>query len=290
MSASEREQGDGGQPAPLQPASPPACGDNAAAGIEPLSGDEVAEGLRARSDRLPPVLRAEAEEARRAEERLERRLADRDLIDRLARDDFQGLEYEKFEDALTEYGLPVLRAWMYTGYIFVLTARRGWPLYPTELELDHLRSDSDLRGDLAADTLVKALPFFRKNALVNGHWSVEGGANLTTYFTGACAQMFPNEFRRDRRERQRLNRFELEENQQLDTSVAASDDPSHIVVGDQWVLAILAALPPKHRHVVELSLAGYSHIEIGEMLEMTARAVEGVLYRFRKTMQERSER
>jgi hypothetical protein len=29
---------------------------------------------------------------------------------------------------------------------------------------------------------------FREHALLNGGWSVDGGANLTTYFTGACTQ------------------------------------------------------------------------------------------------------
>lgn len=290
MSASEREQGNGGQPAPLQPAFPPAAGDNVVAGFAPASDDEVAEGLGAGAGRLPAALRAEAEEAQRAQERLERRLADRDLIDRLARSGFKGPEYDKLEDALTEYTLPVLRGWMYTAYIFKQTAKLGWPLHPTEDELDRLRTDSDLRGDLAVNTLLKALPFFREHALLNGNWSVEGGANLTTYFTGACTQMFPNVFRAGRRERRRLGQVLPTDDHFLDTAVPASGDPARIVVGDEWVLDVLTDLPLKNRYVVELSQAGFTQIEIGEMLEMTTGAVEGVMYRFRKAMQERSER
>lgn len=290
MSASDREEGEGGQPAPLQPAFPHAHGDHMVPGFLPVSPEGTAEGLGTATGWVPAALKAEAAEAQRAQERLDRRLADRELIDRLARDDFEGPEYDVFEDALAAYALPVLRGWMYTGYVFTLTAKRGWPLYPTELELDRLRSDSDLRSDLAAFTVARALPFFREHALLNGNWSVEGGANLTTYFTGACTQIFPNEFRRHRREHNKLGHVVLHEDHNLDTSVTASDDPGRIIIGDLWVREVLAGHAPKQRAVVELTLVGYTQIEIGEMLGMTDRAVEGVMYRFRKAMQERGER
>jgi hypothetical protein len=234
-----------------------------------VSPEEAAEGFRTARGRTPAALRAEAEEAERAREWLERRLADRDLIDWLARAGFAGYEYDKLQDALAAYALPVLRAWMYTGYVFTLTAKRGWPLHPTESELDRLRSDSELRGDLATFTVAKALPLFREHALLNGNWSVEGGANLTTYFTGACTQTFPNEFRSRRREVERMGQVFLEENHKLDTRGAASDDPGRIIASDLWVLDELAKLTPTQRAVVELTLADYLQIEIGEILEMS---------------------
>lgn len=282
MSASEQEQGRGGQPTPLQPVDSRALG----AELVPVSVQEIADGLHTADGATPAVLRKIVEDARRAQERLLVRLGDAQLLTRLTKAGFKGSEYDKFEGDLIAYALPVLRGWLYTGYVFTLTAKRGWALYPSDLELDRLRSDSDLRNDLAMMTIAQALPFFLERALQNGNWSVEGGANLTTYFTGACARMFPNEFRLHRRESKKLSRLVLQEDHLLDTSTAAPNDPSRICIGDQWVIDSLKDLEPKTKAVVELTLAGYEQSEIGEMLDLTERAVEGRLYRFRTAMKE----
>ena len=51
------------------------------------------------------------------------------------------------------------------------------------------------RLQLALDTTVDALTFFRDRVLREGRWSFDGGATLTTYFIGACILTFPNVFR-----------------------------------------------------------------------------------------------
>ncbi|GAA1680750.1 hypothetical protein GCM10009745_26010 [Kribbella yunnanensis] len=218
-----------------------------------------------------------------AADRLRRRQGDQQLLNRLRERGFRGIEYEMFADELARYAIPVLCGWMFSGYIFPLAAERGFRLAPTASELDRLRRDPAVREELASMTVAKALGQFRSRALVGGGWNVDGGASLTTYFTGSCVFVFPNEFRRYRRaERQDLIEPAGE---------ATAQDPAGLVAGNLWVDDCLAKLDPRTRAIVELSMNGYSHAEIVDMLDETSvRAVEGVLHRFRTTQKARLQR
>ncbi|WP_329600173.1 hypothetical protein OIE43_44340 [Streptomyces pseudovenezuelae] len=149
------------------------------------------------------------EEARELQANVDRRLRDRQLLLVLAHHGFRGPKYDHFVQELVRYGVSVLRAWMHSGCIFGFVADRGFGLSPHELELEELASDSDLREDLAMMTVARALPPFRQRALVEGRWTYEGGASITTYFMGACLYVFPNEFRRHRASRERQRRLLL---------------------------------------------------------------------------------
>jgi hypothetical protein len=56
-----------------------------------------------------------------------------------------------FEAESVRYAIFVLRAWMYSGHVCTLLARRGFALHPTEAELRELADDSDVRQDLATN-------------------------------------------------------------------------------------------------------------------------------------------
>jgi hypothetical protein len=221
-------------------------------------------------------------DARMLEESLRRRAADQQLRDELARHDFSGRRYRRFEEELARYGTAVLRAWMHSGYIFRLVASRGFPLYPSAAELDVLCHDHEARDDLANMTVAVALPRFRKHALIGGGWTYEGGASLPTYFMGACLYVFPNEFRRCRAQDEKRKRQD-----RLDPAMTVPEsdpvhDPAVQAVGNIHVLERIAAAGRRARPIVALTIDGYSQEEIAELTgTQSARAVEGVLYRWR---------
>lgn len=278
MSASEQEQVSGGDQPTLKPVRLSSRNARLNRRAAPVMPTEAEAGLTAE----------EAAEARARDESLQRRLGDQDLLRRLRRSGFTGDDYEKLADDLTAYSLPVLRGWMYSGHVFAITAARNYVLKPTEHELECLKRDPDLRGSLAGMTIARALPYFRTHALLNGGWSVDGGASLTTYFTGACAAIFPNEFRQQRRDRTRWSAISTtDDDALLDTSVSSSQDPAVIATGSMWVQEVLNGLKPRHRKVVQLRLYGYTEAEIAEMLDTTERAVEAVMYRFRTAIKKR---
>jgi hypothetical protein len=237
----------------------------------PIAPDDI---LRS----VPPDV---AGQARELQESLARRAADKDLRDELESVGFTGPKYRLFEEELTRYAMSVLRAWMYTGRIFKLTAARGHVLYPTDAELEDLHRNSDARDGLAAMTVAVALPKFRERALVGGGWSAEAGASLSTYFMGACLYDFPNEFRRDRVQKEKRQREDSREPEaKIDPGIIT--DPAVLVTGDIRVREDLARAPKREAAIVALTVDGYSQEEIKEILgAKSARAVEGVLHRWR---------
>jgi hypothetical protein len=236
---------------------------------------------------MPDVLRgirsaADAEDARRLEESLQRRAADQELRDELARDDFSGRLYRRFEEELARYGTAVLRAWMHSGYVFKLVASRGFALYPSQAELEELHREHEARDELANMTVAVALPRFREHALIRGGWTCEGGASLPTYFMGACLYVFPNEFRRCRVQNEKWRRQDRRDPGMLLPEADPSSDPAVQAVGNIHVAERLAAADERARAIVALTIDGYSQEEIAEITgKRSVRAVEGVLYRWR---------
>ncbi|MFF3456988.1 hypothetical protein ACFYXH_22165 [Streptomyces sp. NPDC002730] len=222
-------------------------------------------------------------DARRQQESIDRRIADEEMIRVLSRAGFQGSLYERFAEELARYGISVLRGWMHSGFIFKLVARRGYGLNPHELELEELVSNSDLREELATMTVACALPRFRQRAFVEGGWQIEGGASITTYFMGACAYDFPNEFRRHRAGEERQRRV-LRREQHFYEPAVGKLSVAEEVIGNLRVLDIIGEVKdPRTQAAVALTVDRYSQEEIRQLLEAeSVRAVEGLLYRWRQ--------
>lgn len=221
-------------------------------------------------------------------EDLERGADDEELYDELESVGFDGPKYRAFQDQLARYGVAVLCAWMYTGYIFKLASGHGFALRPTDQELGDLRGDPEIRDELATMTVAAALPRFRKNALAGGGWRPDGGASLTTYFMGACMFVFPNEFRRWRVQQERWRRQERSTPAVSGDPAGLVNDPAAIVAGNLQVREALARAESREAEIVALTIDGYSQEEMAEVLgETSIRAVEGVLYRWRAKEQRR---
>lgn len=227
-------------------------------------------------------------ETQRLQQGIDRRTRDWQIVELLAQDGFQGPRYERFVNELVRYGISVLRGWMHSGFIFQLVADRGFGLRPHELDLEDLASNSDLREELATMTVARALPRFRQHALVEGGWTLDGGASITTYFMGACAYDFPNEFRRYQAGEERQRRAVQRQREIYEPPVSKLSLADQ-VLGNLEVLEHLSGIQgAQTRAIVALTLDGYSQEEIRQILDATSiRAVEGSLYRWR-TKQKRS--
>ena len=228
--------------------------------------------------------------ARRLQESIDRRLADQRIVQLLAKNGFAGSQYDRFVDELVRYGISVLRAWMHSGFIFELVARRGFGLNPHELELEELNLNSDLREELATMTVARALPRFRKQAFIEGGWRFDGGASITTYFMGACAFDFPNEFRRWRTDEVKQSRV-LRRQKEIWEDPVRSLSVADEVLGKLCVLLDLKSIDdPRTRTAVAMTLDGHSQEEIREVLNAeSVRAVEGLLYRWRTKAKQNEE-
>ena len=272
------------------------AGQGAASGVptaevKPGRDKNASDSLVPTPEVLHGILSAAAvADALRLQENLQRRAADQRLLDELAAHDFSGREYQRFQEELARYGISVLRAWMHSGYVFKLVSARGLPLHPTELELEELQRDADVRQELAGMTVAVALPRFRDRALVGGEWRPDGGASLATYFMGACLYVFPNEFRRRRVQREKWERQDGGDPAVTMNEIDTASDPAVIATDSIHIRERLLAADPRTRAILALTLDGYQQDEIVEMLgESSVRAVEGVLYRWRRQVKQRIE-
>jgi hypothetical protein len=221
-------------------------------------------------------------EARRLQESIDRRLADQRIVQLLAENSFAGTQYDRFVDELARYGISVLRAWMHSGFIFKLVAKRGFGLNPHELELEELNLNSDLREELATMTVARALPRFRQQAFIEGGWRFDGGASITTYFMGACAYDFPNEFRRWRTSEEKQSRAMRRQKEVHEDPIRVLSVADEVLGNLRVILDLEDIDDPRTQTAVAMVIDGYSQEEIRDVLDAkTARAVEGLIYRWR---------
>ncbi|MGW7046336.1 hypothetical protein ACWGDT_27315 [Streptomyces avermitilis] len=224
---------------------------------------------------------------RRLQENLGRRMKDAQMLGVLAEDGFEGPRYDRFVDELVRYSVSVLRGWLRSGFIFQLVADRGFGLNPHESDLEEVAANGDLREELAMMTVARALPRFRQRALIEGGWTCEGGASITTYFMGACLYHFPNEFRRYRADAERQRRA-VQRQQVAYEAPVSPFSAADVVLGGLRVLDDLKDIAdPRTRAAVALTIDGYSQEEIRQLLgAQSVRAIEGMLYRWRRKAKE----
>ena len=228
----------------------------------------------------------ERDEARRAAESLARRLEDQAQVNALLADDFTGPAYELLAGELAAYGYPVILAWIRRGAIWGHCSTRGRKVSPTDAEREVLERDFDERLQLALDTTVDALTFFRDRVLREGRWSFDGGATLTTYFIGACILTFPNVFRLWQRAECRWKRSlaagMLTSPEGRTLADLPGSDPADVTAGRSVVISELQSMPDGARDAAALVVDGNSFAETASTLGTTERAVEGRLYRYRQ--------
>ncbi|GJO17893.1 putative transcriptional rgulator [Mycobacterium marinum] len=190
--------------------------------------------------------------------------------------EFTGQPWDRFARELARYGLGVLRAWIRRGTIYgrtkELTGYRlgrieGWP-------------DPQTADDLAADTVVAALEYFRDKVLRTHRWQSSGGASLGTFFISQCLYRFANIYRSAlRAERKRIEQAvtpmaELPE----DNFEVIKGIEETIVARDAVAEAMAQLSTSRARQALFLQEIGYAHHEIADKLGLrNAKSVENLI-------------
>jgi DNA-directed RNA polymerase specialized sigma24 family protein len=209
--------------------------------------------------------------AEREAKRIDQLTAEAELVDRIMWAGYAGPEWERLRNALAEYGFVVCRAWIGSGQIFRECARKRIP---------GLRWDARLASDaqdVAVDTVVPALGYFREHVLVPRVWTPDGGASLKTFFVGACVLHFRNAYRTWRRQQARFGvLYEGDMAAILDHHPSARPDRACAVA-----LLLQDIQDPLVRRIGAYIAEGYTQEETAELIGMSEDALRSKLERYR---------
>lgn len=179
------------------------------------------------------------------------------------------------------HSFAVLQAFLRDGTIGEHLGRLGYPLSSKLTDADHelIRTSTEVREDLAAEMILRALPKFLDN-LAAGVWDLEGTAAVSTAFVNACLLRFNRvavPWARARRARPAGPDLDpLERMERM-----AHGQPHH--VADQLQLGKLIAIAPVLvRPILELYWLGYTREEVAAKLEISREAVSTRLHYWRK--------
>lgn len=218
--------------------------------------------------------------------RLVRIAEDHAHIERLRAEGFAGPRYELFTTMLALYGEPVVRAWIRRRQIWELTAANGRGVQCPPTVRDHLTHNIDDRRELTLEVVAHALRFFREHALLGRGWTVDGGANITTYFAGACVAVFPNVFRSWLREYEIGQRCLFLDVEQLDHLLdrrAGEGPEDKACLVDMFETALKAAARSERlqRVLAAMVLTDAQYAELARAEDVSEDAIKQLVYRFR---------
>lgn len=206
-------------------------------------------------------------------------------IESLRLADFRGARLENFIAELYRYAWPVMLAAIRTGSIAHI--QTGVPHLSISADERQLLHDSPHeREELALASIARAEPRFVAS-LKAGRWDPTKGRSLRSFFIGACAQAFWQEYAlwSDQRRRQLKAIANLARSRPASACDEFAADPATQHAQREAVELLLAKARKKSPELEAICLGlltGMTAVEVAGELGYSGRAVEGRLYQFRK--------
>lgn len=211
----------------------------------------------------------------------ERLRVDGVLVQHFRESGLSGPRWDQFHRQL-RYGLTIVGKLVRSGAMFARCGQQGRFLHRQEIPPQEAE-------ELASDAVYDGFVYFRDRGLLGREWAVERGQPLNEYFVNACVFAFPNVYRRWHTRVNGWQDVRLVDTLASLENVVAEGTPEDAVIEQQAVNAAFAALSEDSRRLLFLHDQGYSHAEIGELLRLTPRAVEGRIRRARLAVRRRPE-
>jgi DNA-directed RNA polymerase specialized sigma24 family protein len=177
-------------------------------------------------------------------------------------------------------GFKTVKTLLRTGELARSSEKMGRPLSWDFDDQRLLRESEDLRDELAAEVLLRAVPFFFSEAVKS--WNPDKGAALTTYFVGSCIMVLNAAYRSWAKTRKR-RWFTT-----ADAAVAPWLDPNFSrsftdqVEIEESIRQLFELAKPNQKPIVGLLYQGYTAADAALALGLTKRTVEGRIYQLRK--------
>jgi DNA-directed RNA polymerase specialized sigma24 family protein len=205
------------------------------------------------------------------------RTEDEALVQALRVANFQGSVWDRFAQEIARYALPIIKSWILSMQIFTKCAEKNVPCPGPVHNIRDLQEDD--ASWMADEIVARALNKFRDKVLRPGGWSPEGGSSLNTMFITQCLFQFPNVYRHWLVENKQTLVHELEE---LEFVPAGPEgDPLGLVMVREEIDHALQHYVKDEfiAKVLILRALQYTMKEIAEMLDVTEKALDGLLQR-----------
>ena len=211
-----------------------------------------------------------------AEARQARRDADQRIVDILRRDGFEGPRYQKAAAGWWSYGWRTMVKWTGTGEVFARSREAGRPV-PTHMITSTWTKDD--RHQVATDSVIAGMEIFRDRGLVQGKWSPQGGASLTTYAVGAVLRAFRPAyiawFRAQQTGQAELDASPDLDEPQRDIPDQRAIDPYYSAATHDELSQILPHIAdPQVREALGWRSLGYTQAEAAQRVGLTEKALE----------------
>lgn len=195
-------------------------------------------------------------------------------------------EYEVLSNRLVDFAVPLFKKLLRTGSIKKLLVTRHLPNNLTSDDYERLHTSRVARDELALLIVAKGEEYLRLTVIPQGKWDPNAGATLETYFVNGCLFKFADSVRtwkKDHPEWSGAMPADLQHDRHVEAEMPdpRSSDMIDAVEDRDLVRRLIATAPPTVKVIMQLMLEDLTFAEIGERLNLSARAVEGRLHRFR---------
>ncbi|MDZ7931873.1 MAG: sigma-70 family RNA polymerase sigma factor [Rhodococcus sp. (in: high G+C Gram-positive bacteria)] len=210
------------------------------------------------------------------DDRLQRRGGDEELLLTLQLGGFAKQDWDPVAQELARYGLAVVTSWIRSRTIFTKVKQRTGYGLPV---LDDWPNDPEVVNDVATDTVVAALEYFRDNILMKNRWDPSKGASIRTYFIGQCLFKFANCYRKIYETERTRRAQELLTDDDTITQTTMRGIEGMVVTTIELREAIASVTTAHARVALMLHSQGYKYDEIADRLGVPggAKKVENMI-------------
>jgi hypothetical protein len=203
-------------------------------------------------------------------------------------------EYQVLASRLVGYAMPVFKDWLRTGKIKKELLGRHLPHTLTSDDYLRLHTSMAARDALAVAVVIAGEEYFRRNVIPNRKWRADGKASLETYFVVGCLYQFAIAVRAWKQEHPEWSEARLNSDFLIDEigfpAGSAISTPDEVAGNRDLIRYLIQIAPPLVGRIMLGIFEGYTFMEIGEQVGLSARAVEGRMHRFRTQLKDDSRR
>lgn len=211
---------------------------------------------------------------------------DRRLFEVLRDDCFEGPRYQTAASRWMDYGWRAVMKWINSGEIFHQCSRAHRPISPNLITTTWTLDD---RHGIATEAVINGHALFREYGLVQGRWSPDKGASLSTYFVGASIRAFRPVYLRwfgnqQTREAELGNHADHDMHSEMRRTVPAQRvaDPYYAAATHDAIKRTLLYIPdPQVRAGFYWRALGYTQAEAAKQVGLTEKALERRISRTR---------